>query len=154
MSRKQWSPNKYIFGALRRIWRWNPARKEVLLNASVRKGKEYRCAKCHKTAPRTRIAVDHIVPVIDPNVGFTTWDSYIQRLFCPKEGLQVLDKSCHRKKTNAENKIRRKRRVQKCVKVKNKRKSLPVESPTMNAPASPANLVSENPEAWRGAVND
>lgn len=48
------------------------------------------------------VLVDHIDPVVDPSVGFTTWDEYIERMFCEENGLQVLCDECHTRKTNEE----------------------------------------------------
>jgi 5-methylcytosine-specific restriction endonuclease McrA len=48
------------------------------------------------------IFVDHIKPIIDPDVGFTTWDECIERMFCEADNLQVLCKSCHEIKSNEE----------------------------------------------------
>ncbi len=110
--KKEWSPNGYIFGSLRKIWRWSKARKEALENAKepvTYHGKEvYSCVHCKGRFQREEVAIDHKEPVIDPKQGFTSWDTYIARLFCPSNGLQVLCKVCHKVKTQTENKIRRK----------------------------------------------
>ncbi len=98
----------YIFGALRKIWRWSKERREVL-NASKVTGKidKYRCAECDKIGQRKTVHVDHVFPVVDPLKGFEGFDTYISRLYCDKEGLQILCASCHSAKTKAENKVRR-----------------------------------------------
>lgn len=71
---------------------------------------QYRCVGWHRdwhVVPVTvkqgrkrvrNVAVDHITPVVPPS-GFTTWDEIISRLFVEEEGLQVLCKECHDKKT-------------------------------------------------------
>ena len=38
--------------------------------------------------------VDHIDPVV-PNIGFTSYDDYINRLFCEMNNLRLLCKKCH-----------------------------------------------------------
>lgn len=46
--------------------------------------------------------VDHILPVVDPDLGFRTWDELIERMFCEAEGLQLLCHQCHTEKTKDE----------------------------------------------------
>ena len=38
-----------------------------------------------------------------------SYDEYVERLFCSSDNLQILCKSCHRKKTLAETKKRKKK---------------------------------------------
>lgn len=71
----------------------------------------YTCNDCHKHYPASEVQVDHIEPVIDPVQGFISWDNVVERMFCEKEGLQVLCKSCHNKKTNIEKKQAKERRI-------------------------------------------
>lgn len=95
----------YIKSALRKINKWWPAYTQAKASARVNRG-EYRCAMCEEVFCLKEIHVDHIDPVVDPARGFTTWDEYIDRLFCEAEGLQILCKVCHKDKTNEEKKIR------------------------------------------------
>src|ERR1700676_4282253 len=104
--KKSWSPNKYIFASLRRIFRWNPERKKVLKEAERDNGK-YACTSCSKQYPRKGVAVDHVSPVVEVSKGFQGWDIYIRRLFCKAGGLQILCKKCHKVKSQQENKERR-----------------------------------------------
>jgi 5-methylcytosine-specific restriction endonuclease McrA len=69
-----------------------------------------KCAGCSSLVPETTSAVDHIVPVIDPHVGFVSWDDFIERLHCEQEGFQVLCKPCHDEKTKKERAIATERR--------------------------------------------
>lgn len=75
----------------------------------------FKCAKCGRHfVDRTgakEIAVDHINPIVDPNVGWTNFEDFVKRLFCSLENLQVLCnykgerdgvKSCHKIKTAEE----------------------------------------------------
>lgn len=113
--KKPFDKKGYIIGALRKIWRWSPERTQILAESiKAANGKPkigpYKCAMCkldHKRIKRDDIQVDHIAAVIPEDVGFTTWDSYIERLFCPIEGLRVVCKPCHRIITNKQNAIRR-----------------------------------------------
>lgn len=108
--------HSFVKGGLRSIsMRW-PPKHEAKKRARVRRG-VYRCAgyrrKSHEvpaTLPpspgnKKRInnsLIDHIIPVIDPNRGFTTWDRLIKRLFCEEDGLQLLCRDCHLTKTKDE----------------------------------------------------
>lgn len=103
----------YIVRALRRLFLYWPPRREVRKLAFSHKfgGVEwYRCNSCKRMTERTDTHVDHIIPVVDPAVGIRSWDEYISRLFCDEENLVILCKSCHRKKTRAEN-VKRVRRT-------------------------------------------
>lgn len=89
--------------------RWAPIG-DVKKNARVARG-VYKCNGCNKEVPASikvdgkrvnNAVVDHIVPVIDPEVGFTNWDDVIERMFCEEDKLQVLCHKCHEEKTNQE----------------------------------------------------
>jgi len=74
----------------------------VRLNkSSGRQAKHYKCAKCRKLYPSSNVQVDHIIPVVGPE-GFTSFDTYIDRLFCSEDNLQVLCRECHKEKTSCE----------------------------------------------------
>lgn len=70
-----------------------------------RMAKHYKCNQCKNDFPAKEVEVNHIVPVV-PTSGFTTWDEVIERMFCEKNGLEVLCKPCHRIITKEENKER------------------------------------------------
>ena len=120
----QWTEARYrsfIISTLRRSSsRWGPrntAKKnarhhEKLPNATGRMVFHSKCACCADLVPETTSSVDHIDPVIDPNVGFESWDTYITRMYCEEEGFQVLCKPCHDTKTKEERAVatERKRR--------------------------------------------
>lgn len=119
----KWTParfHSFIKSALRAASNKWPPKYEVKKEARVERG-VYRCAgygrPAHnvpaslppKEGNKRRInnaVVDHKLPVIDPETGFTTWDDVIARMFCEKENLQVLCAECHAKKTADERKIR------------------------------------------------
>jgi len=69
----------------------------------------YKCAKCKEHFVATDVQVDHVLPVVDPKVGFIGWDSFIDRIFCEIENLQVLCKPCHKVKTEEEKAERKKK---------------------------------------------
>lgn len=41
-------------------------------------------------------------PIVDPDVGFTTYDELIERMFCEAPNLQVLCTECHTVRTDDE----------------------------------------------------
>ena len=96
--------NSFIKSLLRSgTRRWGPIQK-CLSKARVRRG-WYLCAVCGEEVPATIVndkgkrvknaIVDHIDPIIDPTVGFTTWDDCIERMFCEEENLQCTCHACH-----------------------------------------------------------
>jgi 5-methylcytosine-specific restriction endonuclease McrA len=107
----------FIVSALRTGARRWPPKYITLLDActgqkvnikSGRLAKHYTCAHCKEEYPSKDVEVDHISPVVDVETGFIDWNTFIDRLFCPKENLQVLCKVCHRQKTKEERGVRTK----------------------------------------------
>jgi hypothetical protein len=103
--------NSFIKGGLRGISRrWPPKYQAIaeaytgtkINTASGRMAKHYKCAECLGEFPAKMINADHIEAIIDPEVGFVDWDTVIERMFCEREGLQILCTSCHGIKTKAE----------------------------------------------------
>lgn len=106
--RKKFNLDSYIVSALRKIAAWWPPKSEAL-KKSKRGPDAFLCAHCGMDFSRRFVQVDHITPVVRV-AGETTWDDYIDRLFCPLDNLQVLCKPCHQIKTISEAKARRKSR--------------------------------------------
>ena len=110
--------NSFIKNQLRGASRkWAP-NNDCLTAARVARGL-YKCAGCEEIVPNTlkkgrkrekNVYVDHILPIIDPAVGFTTWDECVERMFCEVDNLQVLCKTCHDVKTKEERDIATARR--------------------------------------------
>jgi len=70
---------------------------------------------------RKELHVDHTEPVLDLEIGFVDWNTYIERLFCPVENLQALCKVCHGSKTMQEDAMRQHfRDIKKAAKKKEK----------------------------------
>lgn len=93
-------------------WKWLPI-SNVPKKARVKKG-WYLCNGCGQFVPTTilvdgkrvkNVSVDHIKPIVDPELGFTTWDDFINGLFCEEDNLQLLCKACHDSKSNQEKSI-------------------------------------------------
>lgn len=117
----KWTEAKFrsfIKNNLRRMCsKWAPIQ-ETLKEARTRRG-FYMCACCHQEVPASimvggkrvkNAVVDHEPPIIDPEVGFVSWDEVIDRMFAEKEGLQVLCHACHTEKSNKERAIASERR--------------------------------------------
>lgn len=106
--------NSFIKSALRSASNRWPPKWEVSRAARVERGK-YRCAgygrDVHivgasvvdgKGKRIKNVFIDHIHPVGGPSEG--GWDGVIRRLYCEVDGLQVLCKDCHDRKTKSERK--------------------------------------------------
>lgn len=112
--------NSFVASAIRSAARrWEP-RYKTLANAFVgrktnkatgKMAKHYSCAECSKHFVTTDVQVDHILPVVDPQKGFETWDKFIYNMYCDSVNLQVLCKKCHLVKTKAEKAVASKRKV-------------------------------------------
>jgi len=116
----QWTEAKFssfirnqLRGATRK---WAPT-SETKKEANRGRGK-YKCAACKQTVGPTikvgrkrvnNVFVDHINPIVDPAVGFVDWDTFINRMFCEKDNLQLLCGDCHDKKSLKERQIAKER---------------------------------------------
>ena len=93
-----------IIAHLRRIGYRNTTYKAAMSSAHRGYG-QWQCCQCKKITDRKDLHGDHIQPVVDPALGFTNWDSYIERLFMGQ--IQPLCKVCHKAKTKEENILRK-----------------------------------------------
>ena len=109
----------FVISALRAHMKRFPPKWKALKAAMVGKkvnkrsgrlAEHYLCASCGGFFVARDVQVDHIDPVVSPEEGFQDWWTYMNRLYCEAENLQVLCKPCHKDKTNAE----RKERMKKC----------------------------------------
>ena len=120
----QWTEARFrsfIKGNLRQATRkWQPIQ-QCKKNAHVSRG-VYECAQCKQHVPATvidpikrkrisNIFVDHINPIVNPEVGFVSWDSVIEGMFCELDNLQVLCKECHDIKCQEETEVAKSRRA-------------------------------------------
>jgi 5-methylcytosine-specific restriction endonuclease McrA len=118
---KEWSDGRlksFITSGIRSMFRrWpnkfmvlNEAKRGKHLNERTgRIAEHYICAMCNSLSPAKEVQVDHINPVVDPEIGFVDWNTFIDRLLCPKENLQVLCLACHLVKTRLEKEKRKKK---------------------------------------------
>lgn len=133
----------FIKSALRSAsMRWRPI-SECLKKARVGRGL-YKCAICGKEVPASlppeegkkrrikNIVVDHIHPVIDPNVGFVSWDRVIERMFVEEEALQAVCRSCHLKKSKEESDERVAARLEKKDKNNKEEREIGIERRNQN----------------------
>ena len=106
----------FITSAIRGGFRRYPPKYETLNEALTGKkineatgrlANHFLCNKCKQEFPAKQVQVDHKKPVVDPKVGFTTWDDFINRLFCDKKNLQVLCLDCHKLKTKKEREMKK-----------------------------------------------
>ena len=129
----KYNQNSQLRSAVRRTFSRSPLVQEVLKDVrsehdqynkngdlGKRKAVRYTCAECSGLFMRTAVAVDHIIPVVCLIKGFIDFNTFIARLFCSKDNLQVLcsykikdkhkynDKlSCHHIKSQEERKTRK-----------------------------------------------
>jgi hypothetical protein len=113
--RPPYNQNSAIRGALRRAFSRSPAVREIL-EESRREVPKYKkdgtlakkpavqrqCQVCDEWVGSTKLAVDHINPVISVTDGFQDWNEFIARLWCDKTNLQRICHTCHDAKTYAE----------------------------------------------------
>ena len=95
----------FLIPVLRRATYRYKERSNALRNARIDRG-VYECALCKGRFKQKEIVLDHIIPIVDPKLGFTNWDDYINRMFCDASGYQVICKSCNEGKTALENELR------------------------------------------------
>lgn len=107
----------FITSVIRGGFRRFPAKYETLNEAFIGKkineatgrlANHYLCNKCKQEFPAKQVQVDHIIPAVDPKTGFTTWDDFINKLYCDKKNLQVLCIDCHKAKSKKERESRKK----------------------------------------------
>ncbi len=101
---RNWKPKYDVKSAAR-----HPVK---LLNKRGRLVFHSTCNSCGDVVPETTATVDHIKPIINPAIGFVTWDDVIYNMFCEADNLQVLCKPCHDKKTKEEKAIGTERKRQ------------------------------------------
>lgn len=124
----KYNENSAIRSAVRRAFSRSPLVQEVLKDARSEQPKYnkdgslakkpavfYTCAQCYNKFKGKHVAVDHIDPVIPIGEEFKDWNTFIFRLWCKKDNLQVLcsyklkeadqyggKNSCHHDKTQNE----------------------------------------------------
>lgn len=117
MAKKKPKYNKdaAIRGALRRAFARSPFIYEIV-QESRREVPKYnkdgslakkphvqrQCETCQSWVGSTKIAVDHIIPVVSVENGFQDWNEFMARLWCDRSNLQRICSTCHDVKTQIE----------------------------------------------------
>lgn len=105
----EWTEKRFwgfIRSSLRRAsMRWAPLVKHVYersrrenQSGNKRLKWEFRCSGCGRWYPRKEIEADHIVPV-GSLTSAEDLPGFVSRLFCEVEGLRLLCKGCHARRT-------------------------------------------------------
>lgn len=108
----------WVINLLRRgTFRWGPrgvAEKRFKVpNGLYKNGKPkfgYKCNDCKKIFMKKDTVTDHTDPVI-PMEGFSSFDTYIERMFCDEDNFQCLCIKCHDQKTTLEKDFRKRWRA-------------------------------------------
>ena len=95
----------YIIAHLRRIG-YRAINRAAAFKRAKKGRAQWECETCKKIYSSAKdLHGDHTFPVVDPEVGFTTWDNYINRLFLG-EMKAICKEVCHKEKTRGENERR------------------------------------------------
>lgn len=90
-----------IVNTLRKLWLFSPERREAIKASKCEGG--YRCCVCGGIIPNQKLVkVDHKEQV--RSHGWD-WNDFMERLFCPSDGLQIMCKACHDKKSKEEREL-------------------------------------------------
>lgn len=99
---KELKLHTYLRWTLRRAWLRYPARTKAYKRQRLKRG-VYLCETCKQEFTNKQIEIDHTLAV-GPTPGSrnatenTSWDTFINRMFCDESGLQILCKECHKRK--------------------------------------------------------
>jgi len=97
----------FLINALRRAsYRW-PGRYLAAKRTHIGRN-QYFCENCGVIYPKKETQMDHIVPIVDPEIGWVDLDVYADRMYCDESGWQRLCLTCHSEKTSKENQVRKK----------------------------------------------
>lgn len=103
--------NGYFIAFCRRAFAWSPAYREATKKAErlTKDGLRWECAKCGDLVGKGEKHRDHVDPVVPVETGWDgSWDTYRNRMFVEADNIQILCLTCHKEKSNAENRLRRK----------------------------------------------
>ena len=92
-----------------------PPRNAASAKARIARGM-YTCYVCSGEFRLKDTQMDHKIPVVGVD-GFVGWDDFIERLLPEEDGWGRICLTCHTKKTNEENEIRRLTKAKKADKI-------------------------------------
>jgi 5-methylcytosine-specific restriction endonuclease McrA len=115
ITKEEWG---LIKGALRRIFGRSELRRSIIEKAIVRDYKDpkrknvkfwVKCTDCGQMEAKSNVQLDHFIPFvpIDSSFDKMSLDEAVNRLWCDESNLKITCEPCHRTKTKAENKERR-----------------------------------------------
>ncbi len=106
-----------VKGAIRRVFSRSEERRNAIASATIffqdinrpRVTRWVVCSNCGQIFPAYQAEVDHKEPVVPLNKSLDdmSWDELVSRLWCESDNLAVLDKDCHKEKSKAETKERK-----------------------------------------------
>lgn len=86
-----------------KAWKKRNADTNKLNRARFRQGLDLLPLEDRPTSVPLKVAVDHKEALVPIDGTVLSWDTYLFRLFCGPENLQVLCEICHKTKSKAEN---------------------------------------------------
>lgn len=78
----------------------------IYKNGNPKYAIKYECDVCHGLFDE--IEMDHVKPIVSTEDGFKDWNTYINNALCDESNYSPKCRSCHQKKTDLENKKRKK----------------------------------------------
>ena len=113
-----------IKGAIRRVFSRSELRKQAIDASRVegytdpnrpRVTKWSKCPECKQMTPTYLMEVDHVKPVVelDSTLEEMTWDELVNKIWCDITNLVAICKPCHKIKSKAEAKERRRLKKEK-----------------------------------------
>ena len=120
----QWTEARYrsfVISLLRAgTMRWRP-KHDAIKRAFIGNGpnprtgrpcKLHRCERCAGIFSQSDMVADHRQPVVEPEIGFVDWNTYISRMFVESDAFDSICVTCHASITAEQNQIRALRRSQ------------------------------------------
>ena len=112
-----------VKGSIRRVFSRSDLRRKVLELSLVKHEDSSRprvknwakCPLCKEFIPKSYMQVDHISPLIKltETLDDLTWDEVVDRIWCHESNLMAICETCHKAKSKAENKERRRLKKEK-----------------------------------------